>query len=45
MEEVEAYALRSQNTVAKYVATKPIMDFYEEVVRRTGTWVAKKLQE
>ena len=39
-EEMGAYFLKRQNTVAQYIATRPILDLCEETVRRTGAWVA-----
>ena len=42
MEEVEEYVLRRHNTVAQYIATRPIMDLCEEAVRRPGARVYKR---
>ena len=33
--------MKRKNTVAQYIATRPIMDLCEETVRRSGTWVAR----
>ena len=32
-EEVGAYVLKRQNTVAQYIATRPILDLCKETVR------------
>ena len=40
-EEVDVYALRRHNTVAHYIVTRPIMEIYEEMIQRPGTWVAQ----
>ena len=42
LEEVEAYVLRRQNTVLRYILTLPIMDLCSEVLRRPGTQVSKR---
>ena len=41
LEEMEIYVLSRHNTVAHYIAARPIMDLYEEVVCRSGMWVTK----
>ena len=33
--------MKRQNTDVQYIATRPILDFYEETVRISGTWVEK----
>ena len=40
-EEMGAYVLRRQNTVAQYIATRPILYLREETVRRSGVWVSR----
>ena len=40
-EEMVAYFLKRQNMVAHYIATRSILDLYEETVWRTGAWVAR----
>ena len=44
-EEMEAYVLKRQNTVAQYIVTQPILDLFEETVRMPGMWVAKNWWE
>ena len=39
-EEIRVYVTRRHNTVAQYIATRPIMDFCERSVRRPGVWVS-----
>ena len=41
MDEVDQYALRSKNMVTQYIATRPIMDLYEEALWRPGTQISK----
>ena len=41
-EEMEAYVLKRQNTVAQYISTQTIMELLEETVRILGMWVAKR---
>ena len=38
---MKSYVLNSNNTFAQYIATQPIMDLCEEMMRMPGTWVAK----
>ena len=40
MKEVENYVSRLQNTVEKYIATRPIMDLWLAEKRKTGPRVA-----
>ena len=40
-EDMGEYVMKRQNTVALYIATRPIMDLCKETVRRSGTWVAR----
>ena len=35
------YITWTHNTVAQYIATRPIMDLFEESVQCSGTWVYK----
>ena len=39
-EEMGAYFLKRQNTVAQYINMRPILDLCEETVQRSGVWVA-----
>ena len=39
-EEMGAYFLKRQNTVAQYIKMRPILDLCEETVQRSGVWVA-----
>ena len=41
-EEMGAYVLKRQNTVAQYIATRLFMEFCKETVRRPGAWVASR---
>ena len=41
-EEMRAYLLKRQNTVAQYIAAQPILDLCEETVRRSGVRVARR---
>ena len=45
LEEVEAYITRIQNTVAKYIATRMIMELCEELERWMGERVSKRCWE
>ena len=42
---IRTYITRRQNTVAQYIATRPIMDLYERSTRRPGAWVSQKWWE
>ena len=42
LEEVEAYVLRKQNMVERYIEARPIMGLCEYAVQILGTWVTKK---
>ena len=44
-QEVETYIDRRHNTVAQYIATRPIMDLCLTAVRRPGARVLKRLWE
>ena len=44
-EDMGDYVLKRQNTVAKYITTRPIMDLYKKTVRRPGVWVARRWRE
>ena len=39
METVETYTQRRQNTVAQYIATRLLLDLYEVIERKQGTWL------
>ena len=39
-EEIGVYIKRRQNTVAQYIATRPILDLCERSVQRPGAWVS-----
>ena len=39
-EEIGVYIIRSQNTFAQYITTRPIMDLCERSVCRTGALVS-----
>ena len=41
-EEIGTYVTRRQNMVAQYIATRPILDFYERSAWRTGERVYRK---
>ena len=43
--EIGVYVTRRQNTVTKYIATRPIMDLCEQSVWRPGAWVYRRWQE
>ena len=45
MEEVDDYVLRRQNLITQYIATRKILDLYEEVVWRPGMWVSRRWWE
>ena len=36
-----SYVPNSQDTVAQYISTRPILDLCKEKVRRSGKWVAR----
>ena len=40
-EEMEEYAIKRQNTVVQYIATRPIMELYKDTVRMLGMWVER----
>ena len=40
--DMEEYVPNRQNTVAQYIATRPILDICEEMVQMPGTWAAKR---
>ena len=40
-EEIRFYVTRRYNTVAQYIATRPIMDLYEKSVQRPVAWVSR----
>ena len=44
-DEMGAYVLKRQNTVAQYIATRPIMNLYEETVHKSGAWVDRRWWE
>ena len=39
-ENIGVYVTRSQNTVAQYIVTQPILDLSERSDHRTGAWVS-----
>ena len=39
-EEIRVCIKRSQNTVAQYIVTQPILDPCERYIRSTGAWVS-----
>ena len=41
-EDIGVYITRKQNTVAQYIATRPILEIYEKPVRRPGAWVYRQ---
>ena len=43
LQEVETYVSRSQNTVAQFIATSPIVELHLVVERCPGTMVYKQL--
>ena len=38
--EIRVYIQKMNNTVAQYIATRPILDLCERSVRRPGAWVS-----
>ena len=42
---IGAYITRRHNTAAKYIATRPIMDLYEQSDWRPGAWVSQQWWE
>ena len=44
-EEMGAYVLKRQNTVAQYIATRPVLDLCKDTVQRSGLWVARRWWE
>ena len=42
LEEMGEYVLKRHNTVATYIAARPIMDLCKETVKRYGVWVASR---
>ena len=40
--EMGAYVLKRHNTVAQYIATRPILELFKEMVWRHGEWVASR---
>ena len=45
LEEVDAYFLRRQNTVAQYIATRPILELCLVLERRLGSHVSQRWWE
>ena len=43
--DIGVYITRSQNTVAQYIATRPILDLCEGSVRRKVAWVYQRRWE
>ena len=41
-EEIGAYILKIQNTVAQYIATRPMLDLCERYVWRPRAWVSQR---
>ena len=41
-EGIGTYVTRRQNTVAQYIATRPILDLYERSAPRPGAWVSRR---
>ena len=41
-DEKGSYALKRLNTVAQYIARRPIMDLCDNTVQRPGAWVARR---
>ena len=37
--------IRRQNTVAQYIATRPILDLCKQATRRPGAWVSRRWWE
>ena len=44
-EEIRKAITRRQNTVAQYIATRPIMDLYERATQRRGARVSRRWWE
>ena len=44
-DEIGDYILNRQNTAAKYIAMRPILDLRKKTVRRPGAWVARRWWE
>ena len=40
-EGIGTYIMRGQNTVARYIATLPILDLCERSAWRPGAWVSR----
>ena len=40
--EMGEYVLKSQNTVAQYIAKRPITELRKKTVRIPGVWVANR---
>ena len=45
LEGVGIYITRRHNTVAQYIAMRPIMDFFERSTRRPGARVSQRWRE
>ena len=43
LEEVETYALRLQDTISQYIATRPVLEFFLEAEEYPGSWVTWRL--
>ena len=41
-EEIRTYVTRRQNTIAQYIATRPILNLCKRSARRPGLWVSLK---
>ena len=41
-EEMGICVLKKQNMVSQYIATRMILDLYNNMVQRPGVWVARK---
>ena len=41
-EDIGEYILKRHNTIAQYIATRPIMDLCKKMVRRPGGWVSQR---
>ena len=41
-EDMGEYFLKRNNTVAKYIMMRPIIDLCEETVRRSGAWFYRR---
>ena len=44
-EEIRKYTTRRQNTVAQYIAARPILDLYERATQRLGARVSRRYRE